>query len=137
MHSSINCSNVLTISDKVVNWHRKTKYDLTKFYVTQIRLIRIFYRGRHLSEIEIIFFSWYFFPQTRSFALTFGEVFFILIVHLWSVEYKKRYHIKLRILCDIYNRSENVKSFFRIKCHLKKEKSIGRSYALFFSCLRG
>ena len=27
MHSSINCSNVLTISDKVVNWHRKTKYD--------------------------------------------------------------------------------------------------------------
>ena len=84
---------------------------LTKFYVTQIRFIRIFYRGRHLSEREIIlFFLVIFFPKTGSFALTFREVFFILIVHLWSVEYKKRYHIKMRILCDIYNRSENVKS---------------------------
>ena len=73
---------------------------LTKFYVTQIRrFIRIFYRGRHLSQREIIlFFLVIFFPQTGSFALTFREVFFILIVHLWSVEYKKRYHIKTAYL---------------------------------------
>ena len=82
---------------------------LTKFYVTQIRFIRIFYRGRHSPEREIIFFLGIF-SANKKFALIFREVFFILIVHLWLVEYKKRYHIKLRILCDIYNRSENVKS---------------------------
>ena len=62
-----------------------------------------------MSEREIIFFLGIF-SANKKFALTFREVFFILIVHLWLVEYKKRYHIKLRILCDIYNRSENVKS---------------------------
>ena len=53
------------------------------------------------------------------------------------MEYKKRYrHVKLRILCDVYNRNENVKSFYRIKCHLEKENSMGRGYAFFLSCLQ-
>ena len=51
---------------------------LTKFYVTQIRFIRIFYRGRHLSEREIIFFLGIF-SANKKFALTFREVFFIIL----------------------------------------------------------
>ena len=47
----------------------KQSTTLTKFYVTQIRLIRIFYWGQHLSEREIIFFL-LFFSANKKFCIT-------------------------------------------------------------------